>query len=119
MARRELGERLIVSAGFFPEAGRTSPGVAIDVARSLGVDLVPHRSRVFDAELAERADAIFVFDQINYQSVAESHPTARSRLHFVGALAEHGSVFIEDPWGAPREEFELVYRRIVELIAGA
>jgi protein-tyrosine-phosphatase len=119
VARRHLGSgRRIVSAGFYPEEGRGPPGVAIDVARELGVDLASHRSKVFDEELAREAEAIFVFDQANYRNVLEAHPTARGRVHFIGALAEHGHVVVADPFGAPREHFVETYERITALIAG-
>jgi protein-tyrosine phosphatase len=114
--RRDDGRRP-VSAGYFPDEGRTSPDLAITVARSLGVDLSGHRSRVLSPAIVEEADAIFVFDQHNYRTVVREYRSAKRRVHFIGALAAEDPLFIPDPFGGTAEDYELVYRRITDLVA--
>lgn len=111
------GARRAVSAGYFPEEGRRSPELAVAAAERLGVDLTPHRSRVLTEELVEEADAIFVFDRENYHNVVGTYPSAKGRVHFIGALAADGPLFVPDPFGGPAEGYELAYRRITDLIA--
>jgi protein-tyrosine phosphatase len=118
-AQESGGARRTLSAGYFPEEGRRSPELAVATAGRLGVDLAAHRSRVLSEELVEQADAIFVFDQDNYRTVARTFPAARENLHFIGALAHHGPLFVSDPFGGTPEDYESTYRRITELVACA
>jgi protein-tyrosine phosphatase len=108
--------RRAVSAGYFPERDRCSPELAVAVAERFGVDLASHRSRVLSDELVEEADTIFVFDPENYRTVVRAYPAGKSRVHFIGALAEEGPLFVPDPFGGVAEDYERVYRRITELI---
>jgi protein-tyrosine-phosphatase len=125
ICRSPFAERLLngelagrtVSAGYLPEAGRPSPDLAVDVADGLGVDLRSHRSRVVDQEFVDDADAIFVFDEENYRTIRRDFPAARPNLHFLGALAEDGPLFIPDPYGGAPEKYEAVYGRIIDLAA--
>jgi protein-tyrosine-phosphatase len=111
------GSRGAVSSGYFPEEGRRSPELAVAAAERFGVDLRPHRSRVLNDGLVENADAIFVFDQENYRTVVREHPSAKGSVHFIGALADKGRLFVPDPYGGTAEDYDRVYRRITELIA--
>jgi protein-tyrosine-phosphatase len=113
------GIRRAVSAGYFPEEGRRSPELAVQVAERLGVDLTHHRSRALTDEFVHEADTIFVFDQQNYRTVVRGYPSARGKVHFIGALADEGSLFVPDPVGGSAGNYELVYQRITELIVGA
>jgi len=113
------GIRRAISAGYFPEEGRRSPELAVQVAGRLGVDLTHHRSRVLTDELVDEADAIFVFDQDNYRTVVRGYPSAREKVHFIGALALEGPLFVPDPFGGAEEDYRRAYQRITELIAAA
>jgi protein-tyrosine phosphatase len=118
LAKKHLdNERLTASAGYFPEEGRRSPELAVAAADRHGVDLRPHRSKVITDEFVEEADAIFVFDQENYRTIVRTYPSAKRRVHFVGALAEEGPLFVPDPFGGAAENYDVVYQRITELIA--
>ncbi len=67
-ARQYLGaDCTIRSAGYFPEALRSCPELAIAQASLRGVDLRNHRSQVLSADLVAKSEAIFVFDEQNYR----------------------------------------------------
>lgn len=118
LAHRHLGAgQRVLSAGYYPETGRRSPELAVAAAKRLGIDLAIHRSRVLSDELVSEADAIFVFDQDNYRTIVREHPSAKGRVHFIGALAQDGPLYVPDPFGGPADSYDDVYGRIKELIA--
>jgi protein-tyrosine phosphatase len=120
LALRRLSlPRRVTSAGYYPEPGRRSPRSAIAAARRYGVDLGSHRSRVLTPAMLEQADAVFVCDRQNYRAIVAQHPRAGERVHFLGALFEHGPLTITDPFGGSAAEYELVYRQIADAVEAA
>jgi protein-tyrosine-phosphatase/predicted ATP-grasp superfamily ATP-dependent carboligase len=109
----------VLSAGYYPHAGRPSPGHAQAVAASFGVDLATHRSQVLTEQIVRPAQVIFVFDFENHQRVTADYPEARDRIHFLGALNPEGPLFIDDPWGADAGAFHAVYAQIVAALHAA
>jgi protein-tyrosine-phosphatase/predicted ATP-grasp superfamily ATP-dependent carboligase len=105
----------VLSAGYIPKAGRSSPEPAIGAARKWTVDLSGHRSRVLNQD-SMAADAIFVFDYDNYVRVLTDFPVAAQRIHFVGALRLDGELFIEDPWGEDVNRFNVIYQQIADAL---
>lgn len=117
LAREHLDEdRSLLSAGSYPVPGRRAPAEAIAAARSFGVDLSAHRSRVLSREMLQQADAVYVFDNANRRAVVAEQPHASHRVHWLGALSDDGPLTISDPFGGPPSEYELVYRQIAEAI---
>jgi protein-tyrosine phosphatase len=114
LARRRP-ESLARSAGLYPAPGRPSPPPTVAAARAYGVDLQAHRSSTLDAAKVARAPAIFIFDLENLARLGVRHPLALWRAHFVGALADAGTVLITDPHGHE----QLVLERVLSEIAGA
>jgi protein-tyrosine-phosphatase/predicted ATP-grasp superfamily ATP-dependent carboligase len=109
-ARRYLPkDRVIRSAGFYPEADRCCPEQAIVCAARYGIDLRGHRSQVLTDDLVRDAHVILVFDQENYRRACRDYPDARGRLHFVGALNSRGPLFVEDPYCGTLADFERSY----------
>ena len=101
-----------VSAGYYPQAGRPSPANAIAASREWELDLATHSSCVVNEEMVRQADAVFLFDLENYETLTERFPFARKRMHFVGALRNDGPLFIEDPWDTTLDGFRECYRQI-------
>jgi len=104
--------REYVSAALLPLSERPAPPEAAEAARKRGVDLSAHRSRTLDAGLVESADLIFVFDAQNHDAVVERFPQAAQKVHFLGALAESGPLWITDPFGKGVGAFERAYELI-------
>jgi protein-tyrosine-phosphatase len=87
-------------------------------ADRLGVDLSRHRSlRLTDAHVRD-ADAVFVFDNENYDRMAADHG-CRAKLHFIGALCPEGPLYIDDPYGHDVERFEQTYELIRTAVLAA
>jgi protein-tyrosine-phosphatase/predicted ATP-grasp superfamily ATP-dependent carboligase len=104
--------REYVSAALLPLGERPAPPEAAEAARKRGVDLSAHRSRTLDAGLVESADLIFVFDAQNHDAVIERFPQAAQKVHFLGALAQNGPLWITDPFGKGVGAFERAYELI-------
>jgi protein-tyrosine-phosphatase len=112
-------EVTLLSSGYYPQEGRTTPENGVAAAAEWGVDLAPHRSRVLSEERIRAADILFVFDLENYRRLRQDYPFARPRIHFLGALAPDGPLFIADPWGQEETVFRTVYGQIAHALQSA
>lgn len=106
--------RSFSSCGHIRREGRQTPRPGIEAASRFEVDLTAHRSRVLNEELTRWADTIFVFDESDLEAVTSQYPTARRKLHYLGAMWRDGSHLIPDPFGGTATEFMVVYRQIAE-----
>jgi protein-tyrosine-phosphatase len=106
----------VASAGYYPVADRESPPEAVIAARSRGVDLAEHRSRLLSAQSVGDADIVFVFDEENRDRVRSEYPFARDRTFLIGTLEPSAGPVIHDPYGGTVAEFEATYRTISRLI---
>jgi len=119
LALRQIGHRRAFSAGHYPVSGRRPPELALAAAQGFGVDLASHRSRVLSRRMLDEADAVFVFDEQNYEALVSRHPDAAERAHLLGALSHEGPLHIADPFGGPPSSYEAVYGQIAGAIAAA
>ena len=113
------GRRHATSAGHYPVAGRRPPELALAAAQGFGVDLASHRSRVLSRSMLEEAQAVFVFDEQNYEAVVSCQRSAAQRTHLLGALCCDGPLQITDPYGGPASLYAAVYRQIASALATA
>jgi protein-tyrosine-phosphatase len=116
-ARNHLSPEITaLSAGTYPSPNRPSPPAACEVAAEFGVDLRGHRAVVLSEGLAQAADVIVIFDEINQREVSELVPSARDKMYWLGALSGRGRVPIADPFGGEPEDYREVYEMIDRLI---
>jgi protein-tyrosine-phosphatase len=117
LARRTLPPSVkALSAGTSESHGRRSPAVAREVAREFGVDLDNHRSREVTADLVERADVIFAFDEHDRREMRRRFSQARGEVHLIGALGS-GALIVDDPINRRADDFRHVYREIAASLA--
>jgi len=105
-------DRIIRSAGYHPKALRCCPEMAIAEAAHWAIDLRGHRSQTLSDDLVRAAEAVFVFDEQNFQCIRQNYPSSLPRTHFVGALNRQGPLFIQDPYGLDSSAFERTYQAI-------
>lgn len=105
------------SAGMLPRNRRGSPAVAIAAAASHGVDMSAHRSHHASADLLNAADIIFVFDEINLNSIASRYPDLDKPVYLLGEASGSANPQILDPEGKSEVTFFSTYRRIDECLA--
>jgi protein-tyrosine phosphatase len=103
----------IASAGFVGP-NRPSPPEAQALARTQGLDLSPHRSRLIDAKTAAETELIVVMEPRQAQVLRERFGVSDHRLLILGDLdpqAGEGRI-IADPWKSPETVLEGSYRRV-------
>ena len=102
----------VESAGFVGP-GRSSPPIAQEVARSRGVDLSHHRSRLVDTVEPADVDLILAMDARQAREV-RALDRWDAEVVLLGDLDPHpGSRrAIRDPYGEDRQVFEEVFARI-------
>ncbi len=100
LAEREFAGIQVRSAGFHRTEGRMSPGHVVQAARSLGIDLMPHRSRhVTETEVSE-SDLVLCMDLENFQALLREYPEAKARTTLLGLFARKPTVEIADPYAS-------------------
>jgi protein-tyrosine-phosphatase/predicted ATP-grasp superfamily ATP-dependent carboligase len=106
----------VTSTGYHPEEGRVCPKNAVDAARAIGIDLNGHRSTIINEELMRKAHIIFTFDEADRIVLSKRYPFAKSKLHRLSLLAQHGPIIIKDPWGGSINEFKSVFNTIAQAL---
>ena len=111
------------SSGYGAKAGATSPGEAIEAARSRGIDLGPHRASPLDAAGVAWADVLIVMEIAQTRLVAERLPSAIPKLFVLPLVDANGTAprgfarfNIADPFGRPQADFAACYARIGALV---
>ena len=109
-------DKKVMSGGTYPKSGRQSPPEAVEAARSLGIDLESHQSRIISADEVEQAGLIIIFDRKNWLAVRSLCPGAMRRVAYLGAADPDGPLEVGDPFGSSSAGFQDCYTRIHTLI---
>jgi len=117
--RHPSAGRRVSSAGYHPKTGRPSPAAAIEAARTLGVDLGSHASRIVDESMIDAADMVLVFDHENTEVLTRRFPAVRTKLHRLAVLRSDGAAEIADPYGGDVAAFAECYRVIAAALDAA
>jgi protein-tyrosine-phosphatase len=118
LLRERLPAKRVVSAGTYPEPGRSSPPHAVKAARELvAVDLTGHRSMVLRQRHIDAADVVVIFDDQNARVLRESFLVPRSKMVSITALNPSAPAVISDPWRQEIEGFISCYRAIQNCVA--
>jgi len=114
LQRRLAGRTVEVDSVGFMGPNRPPPEVAVDVARENGVDHSAHRSHLASLAQLDAASLVFIFDRGNLRRLRALGFYSPERTLYLGDLDPiwGGKRPIWDPWGRPREAFELTFRRI-------
>jgi protein-tyrosine-phosphatase/predicted ATP-grasp superfamily ATP-dependent carboligase len=119
LARQMLPPTVEVqSAGTSELQGRRPPWVARHVASEFDVQLESHRSQPVTADLIDRADAVFAFDEHNRHALAHHFANVRGKLHMLGALGS-GPWNIADPIAGSERDYRATFAAISAALADA
>ncbi len=118
LARAELSNVQVSSAGLYEVEGRSSPQKIVRLAAAMGLDLSHFRSgRVSQAQI-DHADLILVMDLENYAGLIALYPSARQRTTALGMFSNPPISAIPDPYYSSLEETGRVSKQIQSSIAG-
>jgi protein-tyrosine phosphatase len=102
---------VVESAGLGALAGYPADPRAIDVCKSLGIDLSAHRARQVNDGLLARADLVFVMERAQRFMIMERYP------HATGKTFTLAGVDIADPYQLPSAAFVKARDEIREAVA--
>jgi protein-tyrosine-phosphatase len=107
----------VISAGYLPPYGRSSPETAVEASRDFQVDLSPHRSQAVNEDMLDSADVVFIFDKENKDTLLAMRPAIKKKVHYLGLLKPGGSIIINDPYSGDVAKFKATYTTISSCIS--
>jgi protein-tyrosine phosphatase len=105
------------SLGLETTPGSHAPASAVKNARARGMDLCPHRSRLFDHDLLGDTDLVVGFEPWQVQMVQNGRHYGNAQLTLAGLWSKPLRPDICDPLGRSDEYFQICYDLIDSSIA--
>jgi protein-tyrosine phosphatase len=106
------GDVTVESAGTADLVGIPAAEHAQAVCLEHGVDISSHVSSALTRTLLGRCDLVIAMTRAHGEYVASFDPASAGRTFLLSELADGGDVDVPDPIGAPREDYESVFRMI-------
>ena len=105
----------VSSAGTWTVPGQPPFRQTVDVARSLGLNLSGHLTRLVDEQMLESADVVLVMASGHKEAIEVEFPSARKKVHLLLQVLTGKPHDIPDPAMAP-DETETILKNLVSLI---
>lgn len=103
------------SAGTWTSSGRHAPPDALKLARSCGMNIDGHITRMLDAKMLEDADLVLVMEAGHKESIQVEFPFARKKVHLLSQVLEGLVYDIPDP-ASSRGDAKIIIKDLVEMI---
>lgn len=103
------------SAGTWGVDGQPASPFATDVLAGRGVSLEGHIARTVTREMLEHADLVIVMTRGHRDALLAEFPFARPKIRLMSQLNDL-EYDIADPYGRPREAYEMCARDLEELL---
>lgn len=103
------------SAGTWTSSGRQAPQDALALARSFGISIDGHITRMLYAGMLEDADLVLVMEKGHQESIQYEFPFAGGKVHLLSQVLEGNAYDIPDPLGAG-DEARVIIHDLVEMI---
>jgi protein-tyrosine phosphatase len=103
------------SAGTWAFSGQHVPLDAAELARSFGVDINNHQTRLLDAKMLKDSDVVLVMEEGHKEAIQSEFPFARNKVHLLSQVVEGVAYDVPDPAGAG-EESRIIIRDLVAMI---
>ena len=87
----------VSSAGTWTSPGRHALSDAVELARSFGINIDGHITRMLDAKMLEDADLVLVMEEGHKESIQVEFPFARKKVHLLSQVMEGLTYDIPDP----------------------
>lgn len=108
----------VMSGGFHPKSGRSSPPHLVVAAREFGVDLTQWRSQVLTPEHVDRSELILAMDLENLDRFKQQFPSALARTTLLGLFSPSCRLEIPDPYNLNYEQTRQVLQELSKAIDG-
>lgn len=92
--------------------GAVAPGDAVAEAGSRGIDLIFHRACKFHKDYLRSGDLVLGMEPAHVQTLHQNHDSIEYQISLLGIWAPRGTLFIDDPYGKPRKDFETCFQNI-------
>lgn len=89
---------------------------AIEIMRSVGIDLSRHRSRSVDDELIRDVDLILTMTRHHYHQLQEQFPHVQHKVYTLAEYAGLPTEEVSDPYGQGIEAYRLARQQIESLL---
>ena len=103
------------SAGTWAERVRGASRHGVDILAEKGIDISQHKSRMIDARILGEADLVLTMVSGHAEALRAEFPGQSDKIFLLSEMA--GPAYdISDPYGGPRDEYELMVRDVTKLI---
>ena len=114
------------SAGLDVRVSASSPDLAVRVAKTLGVELMDHRSKPVTADMIENSDMVFTMEHRQAAFMRKNFPDHVRKIFLLPLFdtnpppaGEYARRYnIPDPYGKSEKEFQECFRKIESSIEG-
>jgi protein-tyrosine phosphatase len=113
------GQWMVSSAGTWTSSGRQALPDAVELARSFGVNIDGHTTRMLDAKMLEDADLVFVMEQGHKESIQVEFPFAKKKVYLLSQVLDELAYDIPDPASAQSEAREIIRDLVAMVRAGS
>ena len=113
-----VGQWTVGSAGTWTTSGRQVLPEAVRLARSCGISIDGHKTRMISAEILEEADLIMVMEQGHKESLQVEFPFARKKVHLLSQVLDGLVYDIPDPASAREEAKSIIFDLVASMRSG-
>jgi protein-tyrosine phosphatase len=116
--KRELPDRMIMSAGIGAMTGHPADPFAVKLMQEHGIDISPHRAQNLTDWMVDAADLILTMEAAQTRFIETAYPACKARLMRIGELGEFD---VPDPYRQEAEAFrhaqQLIQRGVEDVVA--
>lgn len=105
----------VSSAGTWTVNGRPAPNDAIEIAKSFGVNLESHRTRMVNQKILQEANLILVMEEGHKEALQVEFPFAQKKIQLLSQIAFGFAYDIPDPASA-RGETRTIIQELVNMV---
>ncbi len=108
---------LFDSAGLMAVEGMPASPEAIAVLAEIGIDLLPHRAKLFRPEMVDKADLILTMTGPHRQWIINQLPNAEGKVFSLAEFVGASDRDIMDPFGGDRGTYALTRDHLLKMLS--
>jgi protein-tyrosine phosphatase len=105
----------VSSAGTWTTEGRSAPQDAVEIAKSLGVDLSSHQTRMVNTKILEETDLIIVMEAGHKEALQVEFPFTQNKTYTLTYVLRGIDYDIADP-AISRGETQKILQGVADMI---